>query len=371
MGRLLWHIGDWGRASEHIGQRWEEVAGPLARKEIGDSNYLVVLAATPTLMADVLGSGLPHADALRSWPEDGHLALEPLDFKWSLETASARQVSQETLTRLLEAELASLALALTHAREQLGLAPEAELEPHDGRFVAPEHPANRAALRAEPNLPSLLLPVEPKPFFEPLPGWPAARVLARWEGADLDRLRSIEPVERYYRLGAGATGALVRLHTGLFETEPTAIDAAALLEQLRKEGHAQTLNVLLLYLEQRLAERKVLDEKLLQLPRAAYPFGRLRSDLARAGVARSVLESRGALGRAYAEVTREVLSAIRSAGRELVESGVVPEAALEQLQAAPQRWTGLGSERAREVAGRLKHHDNPSNLSGASKGRTP
>src|SRR5918911_1355803 len=86
VGRLLWHIGDWGRASEHIGTRWEEVAGPLARREIGADNHLVVLAGTPVLMADVLQSGLPHADALRAYQDEGHMALEPLDFKWSLET---------------------------------------------------------------------------------------------------------------------------------------------------------------------------------------------------------------------------------------------------------------------------------------------
>jgi hypothetical protein len=353
VGRLLWHIGDWGRASEHIGQRWEEVAGPLAKQEIGDGNHLVVLAATPTLMADVLGSGLPHADALRSWPEDGQLALEPLDFKWSLETASARQVSEETLGRLLAAELPSLSTALELARQELGLDAQATVLPKDGRFVAPEHPANRAALRAEPGLPSLLLPVEPRSFFEPLPGWPAARVLARWEGSDLDRLRSVEAVERYYRLGAGATGGLVRLHTGLFETEPPPVDAAALLEDLRRAGHASTLNVLLLYLEQRLAERKALDERLAQLPRTAYPFGRLRADLARSGVPRAILESRGALGRAYAEVIRDVTSAVRTAGQELVATGISAEAALEQLAASPQRWTTLGSTRARALATRL------------------
>jgi hypothetical protein len=353
VGRLLWHVGDWGRASEHIGVRWEEVAGPLARNAIGESNYLVVLAATPTLMADVLGSGLPHADALRSWPEDGSLALEPLDFKWSLETASARQVSQETLVRLLAAELPSLATALELARQELGLDVDAPVQPRDGRFVAPEHPANRAALRAEPGLPSLLLPVEPRTFFGPLPGWPAARVLARWEGSDLDRLRSVEAVERYYRLGAGATGGLVRLHTGLFDTEPPPIDAAALLGSLRAAGHAATLNLLLLYLEQRLAERKSLDERLAQLPRAAYPFGRLRADLARAGVARTILESRGALGRAYAEVIRDVAIAVRTAGQELVQSGQTAEAALEQLAATPQRWTTLGTTRARALATRL------------------
>src|SRR6266542_26169 len=355
VGRLLWHIGDWGRASEHIGGRWEEVAGALARSHVGNTNFLVVLAATPALMADVLSSGLPHADALNTWRANGQLALEPLDFKWSLETASARQVSQETLARLLSAELPSLETALPDARRNVGLEAAAELQPRDGRFVAPEHPANRAALRAEPGLPSLLLPVDPKAFFEPLPGWPAARVLARWEGSDLDRLRSVEPVERYYRLGAGATGGLLRLHTGLFETESPPIDAAALLEELRRGGHAQTLNALLLYLEHRLAGRKALDERLVQLPRAAYPFGRLRADLARGGVPKTILESRGALGRAYAEVTRDMLAAIRTAGQALVADGVAAEAALVQLGANPQRWATLGSQRARALATRLQN----------------
>src|ERR1700687_3995971 len=99
-------------------------------------------------MAEVLGSGLPHADALRTWREDGRLALEPLDFKWSLETASARQGSTETLERLLGAELKSLDSPLADAREALGLEPEAEVGPRDGRFVAPVHPANQAALVA-------------------------------------------------------------------------------------------------------------------------------------------------------------------------------------------------------------------------------
>src|ERR1700736_5995591 len=178
-GRLVWHIGDWGRASEHIGARWEQVAGPLAREQLGPADHLIVLAGTPALMADVLGSGLPHADALRTWPENGHLAIEPLDFKWSLETASARQVSTETLERLLGAELKSLDAALAAAREAVGLDSSAELEPRDGRFVAPVHPANHAALVAEPELPTLLLPVEPRAFFEPLPGWASAHTLAR------------------------------------------------------------------------------------------------------------------------------------------------------------------------------------------------
>src|SRR5439155_8902765 len=76
IGRLVWHIGDWGRASEHIGARWEEVAGELARQSVGPEDQLLVLGETPGLMSEVLSSGLPHADALRAWRDDGKLALE-------------------------------------------------------------------------------------------------------------------------------------------------------------------------------------------------------------------------------------------------------------------------------------------------------
>jgi hypothetical protein len=352
-GRLVWHIGDWGRASEHIGARWEHVAGELARGHLDPADQLVVLAATPSLMSEVLSSGLPHADALRAWRENSHLALEPLDFKWSLETASARQVSSETLSRLLAAELAALGSALAGARVTLGLDPEAELEPRDGRFVAPVHPANHAALLAEPELPTLLLPVEPRPFFEPLPGWQAARELARLESTDIERLKSIEAIERYYRLGAGVEGALSRLEAGLFETEPRKVDAAELIGELRRAGRARTLNQLLLHLQRELEQRKALDERLTQLPRSAYPFGRLRSDLQKLGVPRAVLDGRGALGRAYAEATREMLSAVREAGRQLVATGVTPTQALDQLAAEPQRWSAIGATQARQIAARL------------------
>ncbi|MDQ6672873.1 MAG: hypothetical protein M3069_19375 [Chloroflexota bacterium] len=354
-GRLVWHIGDWGRASEHIGARWEHVAGSLAREQLGPGDYLIVLAATPSLMAEVLGSGLPHADALRTWREDGRLALEPLDFKWSLETASERQVSTETLEHLLAAELPSLDSALAGAREAVGLEPSAPVEARAGRFVAPLHPANHAALVAEPELPTLLLPVEPRAFFEPLPGWATARTLARLESSDLDRLSGIQAIERYYRLGAGVEGALSRLRTGLFDTELQKVDAPALVGGLRQAGKARDLNALLLYLQDELAKRKLLEERLALLPRNAYTFGRLRSDLQKLGVPRTVLDSRGALGRAYAEVMREMTSALRAAGQALVASGVSAEDALVQLGSTtrPQPWATKGAAQARIVGARL------------------
>lgn len=352
-GRLVWHIGDWGRASEHIGARWEVVARELVRERLAPGEQLIALAETPSLMSEVLSSGLPHADAMRAWREEACLALEPVDFKWSLETASARQVSTETLARLLAEDLPSLKTALLNIRAELGLEPEAELQPHDGRFAAPVHPANHAALLAEPELPTLLLPVEARAFFEPLPGWSAARSLARLESSNLDRVSGIEAIERYYRLGAGVEGALSRLHTGLFETEAVRVDAEALITELRRQGHARTLNELLLYLQRALEQRKVLEERLAQLPRNTYPFGRLRGDLHKLGVPRAVLDSRGALGRAYAEVTREMIAAIRVAGRELVAQGVAPSAALDQLTAQPERWTTIGNAHARVIAARL------------------
>jgi hypothetical protein len=354
IGRLVWAIGDWGRASEHIGSRWEAVAGELASRRLTPSEgRLIVLGATPNVMAEVLASGLPHADALRAFRDNSHLALEPLDFKWSLETASARQVSGETLARLLDSHLPGLEMELGTARGELGLPEEAEVEPRDGRFLAPEHPANRAALRDEPTLPSTLLPVDPQTFFSSLPGWPAARALARMESCDLERVRSIEAVERYYRLGAGTGGALARLKTNLFDPEPARVDTPDEIASLRKNGVATSLNTLLMHLERELTARKVLEEQLAALPRSAYPFGRLRSDLGKAGVPKPILESRGALGRAYGEVTREVSAAIRAAGYELTTSGVAADEALKRLAAEPERWAAVAEGQAKVVAARL------------------
>jgi hypothetical protein len=148
-------------------------------------------------------------------------------------------------------------------------------------------------------------------------------------------------------------GALTRLHASLFETEPERVDAAALIGDLRRAGRARTMNALLLYLQQELENRKLLEDRLAQLPRTAYPFGRLRSDLHKLRVPRTVLDSRGALGRAYGEVTREMLAAIRAAGLELVAGGASQTGALEQLAHEAPRWAGIGAAQARAIAARL------------------
>jgi hypothetical protein len=353
-GRLVWQIGDWGRASEHIGSRWEEIAAGLAGKRLGSAERLIVLSTPPELMAEVLGTGLPHADAVRAFKSDGRLSLEPLDFKWSLETASVKQVRADTLARLLDARLPRLDAELAATRAALGLHEEARVELLDGRFLAPEHPANRAALLDDPGLPVLVLRVDAQEFFRPLPGWTAARALARLEGLELERLTSLESVERYYRLGAGVLGALTRLETGLFEEDPRSVDAEARITELRRTGHAPTINTLLLDLERQIAARKVLEDRLAALPRAAYPFGRLRAELARLRVPPFVLESRGALGRAYGEVMREVSRTVTAAGRDMVASGIGQAEALSRLEVQPEQWAALAHEWTRALAERLR-----------------
>jgi hypothetical protein len=66
-----------------------------------------------------------------------------------------------------------------------------------------------------------------------------------------------------------------------------------------------------------------------------------------------VLDSRGALGRAYAEVTNHTLAAIRAAGRELVAQGASPAEALDQLAAQGPRWASIGGSATRAIASRL------------------
>src|SRR6266508_756767 len=112
-GRQLWRVGDWGGASEQIGRRWEEVGAPELQKLLGvprtgpdGALYLptqaIVLAADPALASQVQLHGKTHADALLVGTMAGRPVLEPVDFKWTLETADPRQVGAAVLEALLD-----------------------------------------------------------------------------------------------------------------------------------------------------------------------------------------------------------------------------------------------------------------------------
>ena len=248
----LQRIGNWGRADEALGRRWEDV-GLLALasllnepRSLGPRRYtptaILALADSEALRREVHASGLRNPDAsLVGALSTGNGILQPVDFKWSLERAELPQVSAATIERLLDADLPGVQALLGATRVAAGL-PDGDLEYVDGFFFAPDHAENRAYLASAANARAefplgptdvLLWTVEqPSTFFAPLDGWE----LGRWL-AEMDRsgglLETLEGAERYFRLGAGFAGALVRLQTPLFADEPASVEARSELSRLR------------------------------------------------------------------------------------------------------------------------------------------
>src|SRR6186713_902417 len=125
-GRQLWRIGDWGGASEQIGRQWERIGARCLERLIGVERpgpeggvYLpkraLVLASDPDLAAQVQAHGKSHADAILIGFQEDRSVLEPVDFKWTLETANPRQVGAEVLGDLLLEAPPLLAMRLAEA----------------------------------------------------------------------------------------------------------------------------------------------------------------------------------------------------------------------------------------------------------------
>ncbi|HZU07802.1 MAG TPA: hypothetical protein VFB73_17700 [Chloroflexota bacterium] len=367
----LQRIGSWGRADEALGRRWEQVglealAAFLERpRPLGTRTYLpkriVAFVDDAEVQRELQAAGLPNPDAcLVGVLSTGGGALQPVDFKWSLDRAELPQVAAATFTRLLAAGLPALQARLAAAQAQLGLA-ESTLEPVDGFFFAPEHAENRAFLasaanaRAEfPLTPSdvVFWPVEdPQAFFAPLPGWE----LGCWL-AELDRstglLQTVEGAERYFRLGAGFAGALVRLATPLFATAPATVDARAELLALRARHRLYTSADLASYLERQMAAREALERELRALEESLYPFRQFRADLA-ATVAEA--NSEDGASRSLRERYRAVRAAIHARicqeGRALVAAGQSEALALATLRAQAPALSRLARALAHEALG--------------------
>jgi hypothetical protein len=132
-GRRLWRYGDWGSAGEYIGRHWEAIATPILTGALGrvrlplmaeDPAYrprvLISLVADAALAEQIHGAGLAHADTiLLGYGEGGRVVAEPVDFKWSLETAEPRQVSAHGLATLLNAGLSHLDAQMAAALAEL------------------------------------------------------------------------------------------------------------------------------------------------------------------------------------------------------------------------------------------------------------
>jgi hypothetical protein len=349
-GRQLWRIGDWGGASEQIGRQWETLGRGCLEALIGverpgpdGERYLpsraLVLQAEPELAAAVQANGKSHADAILIGAQGNRTVLEPVDFKWTLETANPRQVGAEVLGELLTEPPALLA---TRLREALADLPAPD-EPvyHDGVFLAPDHAENRAQLAPIGSLDpawAVLCPIDAADFFPPLPGWDVAIALARTDGAFLGTLESSE---RYYRLGAGVLGALRRLQSSVFDESLPTVDGPALLAQTRRERRLTTTGEVIAYFDRALSARSEVVDKLREVERGAYPYGRFREDLTARGLTAPASNDRR-WSRIYGAVMKELAGEIRAEGRRLRARGSSDGTVLAQLDEQRSKWLARG-----------------------------
>jgi len=351
-GRQLWRIGDWGGASEAIGRRWEALGARALRAEVlgqpragpDGAPYVpvqaVIITETPELADAVHRHGKSHADALLIGLMDGQVVLEPVDFKWTLETAEPRQVGTEVLEALLSPPPPLLQAALDRAIAASGAPPDAPRLYQQGIFLAPAHQDNQVQLQPRGPLPHelvVLCQVDAQEFFPPLPGWEVAQALARQDGALLTRL---ETAEHYYRLGAGVLGALRKLRAGLFAEELPELDGPAALAVLKRERGLRTTGDVVAYLDRALIARSELAERLRQVERQAYPYARYRADLAARGRGEDPAERRR-WERLYGELMKELGRVVRQEGRALVAQGRTELQALDELAARAPVFTRL------------------------------
>lgn len=366
-GRQLWRVGDWGGASGYIGHRWEELGQVELRALLGHPRpgpgggtfvprAAVVISADPALSAAVHRGGKPHADAILVGCVDGRPVLEPVDFKWTLETAEPRQVGAEVLSELLTDPPSSLEERLRQAVAEAGCALESESLLVAGCFLAPDSLPNREQVGPRGRLPDemvVLRPVDGLRFFSPLPGWDVAQALA---GSDHANLARVEAAERYYRLGAGVLGALRRLHSSLFADELVELDGVATLAELRARQRLRTTGELIAHLDRALRARAELAERLQTIERSVYPFSAFRKELARRRVP---MEDPRRHGRLHGEVLKVVRADVRREGRKLVQQGRTELQALQELEGMTTRFARVAQREAeRQITALLDSEGN-------------
>ncbi|HEY8476803.1 MAG TPA: hypothetical protein VIN09_08050 [Chloroflexota bacterium] len=353
VGRRLWAVGDWGGASQHIGRRWEEVGATLLERFLGEARErdgvvytprrVLSLASTPVVAEEVQAAGRPHADAvLLGVSETGRVVLEPVDFKWSLETAHGRQVSAEVMASLAAAALPRWRGWLASELAALGVDPDAAWETVEGFFLAPDSEPNRRVLASAPRSDDepldarlvVLQPVDGRSFFSPLPGWETGLLLAALDRAER-LLETLDGSERYYRLGAGVAGALARLRTPVFARRLAAIDVAEEVHRLRRERRLYRSEEIVAHLETLLAARQEREESLRELVRSLYPFSQFRQDLAARGVEWSENLPRGQRerwGRLHRRIVAGAWDLVLAEGQSLLDQGKSEIEALAELR---------------------------------------
>ena len=374
---------------------------------------LISIVADPDLAGEVQLSNLAHADSLMlGFDAEGRVVAEPADFKWSLETAESRQVSATGLARLLNAGLPRLESAIADALAALARAAgvadpalelisgsiavparapleaaappeEAAADPageaptgtdlisdleerqfalvtRDGVFFSPRHQANLHFLHGDWNARKAgplqenqvwFQEFEPIAFFSPLPGWDIAQLLAAADRS-AGQLSTPDGAERYYRLGAGTRGALLRWHTSIFSLEPAAIDVPAELEALRRSQHLWTSTDVSLYLDRMMNVRAERENALQEWLREIYGWSRFRADLPRLGGNPAELESKSGKRRwgfVFGSIQKAVRNRVCTEGLAMVTEGQSDMEALEALQTRAAEFHGAATAIARHA----------------------
>ncbi|HUE75375.1 MAG TPA: hypothetical protein VMP10_01000, partial [Chloroflexota bacterium] len=184
----------------------------------------------------------------------------------------------------------------------------------------------------------LFLPGGVAEMFSSLPGWAEALIMA-----SLDRntatLESLDHAERYYRLGAGVRGALVKLATPFFAGQPAEVDVGARLAELIDSVRpADSLNVVH-HLMPNMSRRQSLVVRLRGMLKPPISFGDLSAMLERRGIAVSrgpVINAaeeavREQWGQLHRDLTLRHRQRVLRFGQELVKRNFTVEAALDRM----------------------------------------
>lgn len=362
--------GNWGGASDHIGRRWEELGMEKLRDFVESGAAwpanghvpvsTISLAGDDALQLALARSGLQSPDVIVALQDDpGSRTLQALDFKWNLEFASYSQISADALRALLDRGVAPLQSLLV---KKLGDGPE-RLDTTDGLLFSPELPVNRWFLQSEANgrqeypienQEVLFQKVDPAIFFQPLPGWEMARLLAPMDRAE-GQLRQLEAAEHYYRVGTGLLGSMGLLRVSVFVRQPPSPETTEAFAWFKERVRQPSSDALLGYAERMMSARSVLVTRLKNLTRSPYRFMHLMESLRTRGITLPdreeglPQEEKERWGELLRRVAVEHKEAVYRAGLRLADTGMSDPDALTRLEAESGRF----GPRARGHADRL------------------
>jgi hypothetical protein len=363
-------IGNWGRASEHIGRRWEEVGLDLLRDLLEGHRPWphpgtapvgwVALSADSDLQSRLSRVGLPSPDIIVGLRDaDGARVVQAIDLKWHIEFASYKQISADALRELLARDVPGLSEQFTSRIFPL----EVAVEYRDGLLFAPDFPTNHAFLASAENQRQeypieradvLFAPVDGRSFFSPLPGWQMALLLVEYDHA-LRFVDNVEGAERYYRLGAGLQGAAAQLQSSIFMEVAPPVAAAEAFAWLVQSFRARPAGALAQEVDQAMAARGQLVSRLREVLRSPYRLSELGQTLRKRGIAMpQSIEEDTAQAVACRELLRQVTighrEAVRRAGLSLVSQGRSDAQALATLAHQPGHFLALAQAHADHLA---------------------